>query len=139
MTPQEVAAELDGCEYTKEGSKLLFASMHRFGLVAVFGASDDNMEFRGAISNEVGCYQGGFAYLTEAGLLVSECEEGDGCPYFIEIQNKGAVIEAVWDEDGISWQYKTKIKHETFMVKEDGADFCRGIVFALADVKEWVS
>lgn len=139
MTPYEAANKLDGCEYGKEGNPKLFAEMKREGLVAVFGGSDDNMEFVGAIHDEISCYNGGFAYLTHEGLLKSECDEGDSCPYFVKIQEKAAVIEAVWDEDGVSWQYKTKINHATFMVKEDGADFCRGIVFALADVKEWVS
>jgi hypothetical protein len=134
MTPYEVAAKLDGCEYGKEGNPELFAKMKREGLVAVFGGSDDNMEFVGAIYDEVSCYQGGFAYLTSAGLLVSECDEGDNCPYFKPLKEGAAKIEAVWDEDGLSWQYKTEIPHSTFMVMEDGEEFCRGIVFDLGVV-----
>jgi hypothetical protein len=136
MTPQEAAATLDGCEYGKEGKPALFKEMKRNGLVAVYGGSDDNMEFRGAINDEVSCYQGGTAYLTSAGLLTSECEEGDDCPYFKPLKEAADKIEAVWDEDGISWQYKTEIPHVTFIVKEEGEDWCRGIVLDLAEVKQ---
>lgn len=53
------ADAMNGREYRNEGSDALFAQMKRDGIVAVFGASDDLMEFRGAIYDEVGCYDGG--------------------------------------------------------------------------------
>jgi hypothetical protein len=43
-------------------------------------------------------------------------------------------IEAVWAEDGYSWTYRTDIPHATFEITEDGEPYCRGIVFALADL-----
>jgi hypothetical protein len=138
MTPEQAAAELDGREYGEEIDLTLQDTMKLHGLVAVYGASDDNMEFVGAIFDEVGAFQGGFAYLTDKGLLKSECDDED-CPYFAKLQEKAATIEAIWDENGIDWQFKTKIKHVTFIIKENGNDFCRGIVFALADVKKWVA
>ncbi|MFZ5713072.1 MAG: hypothetical protein ACOY3N_09550 [Bradyrhizobium sp.] len=133
MTKEEAAAQLDGCEYTKEGSRDLWKAMADAGLVAVFGASDDLMEFRGAIRDEVGSYNGGTAYLTSAGLLVNDCDD-DNCPHFARAKENAATIEAIWDRDGISWQYETEIPHVTFKVKEDGGDYCEGIVFRLADV-----
>jgi hypothetical protein len=63
VTPEEAAAELDANQYGNEGSKDLFARMKAAGLVAVFGASDDLMEFRGAIYDEAGCYDGGTVYV----------------------------------------------------------------------------
>lgn len=133
MTPSEAAAKLDGNQYRKEGSKELFAAMKAGGLVAVYGASDDLMEFEGAISDEVGCYNGGTAYLTSAGLLQNDCENDD-CPHFKKLKERAATIEANWDDGGFSWRYETKIPHVKFIIKEDDENYCEGIVFALADV-----
>jgi hypothetical protein len=40
----------------------------------------------------------------------------------------------VWGKDDTSWSYETDIPHATFDVLEDGEVYCRGIVFALADL-----
>lgn len=49
---------------------------------------------------------------------------------------KNAVtIESLLAKEGdYSWTFKTKIHHSTFEVMEDGKPYCRGLVFALADV-----
>lgn len=134
MIKEEAAAKLDGNEYGEEGSSELFNAMKAAGLVAVYGASDDLMEFSGAIRDEVGCYNGGIAHLTSKGLLANECESDD-CPHFAKAKAAAATVTAKWcEEDGISWTYETKIPHATFIIKEDGDTYCRGIVFALADV-----
>lgn len=133
MTRDEAAAKLNGNEYGSEGTKGLFADMKEAGLVAVFGASDDLMEFRGAINDEVGCYNGGTAYLTSAGLLANDCEN-DECPHFAKLKEKAATIEAEWGERGFSWTYATTIPTASFIIKEDDENYCEGIVFALADV-----
>lgn len=135
MTPQEAAARLDGNQYGEEGAGMpgFFGAMKSAGLVAVFGASDDLMEFRGAIQDEIGCYNGGTAYLTKDGLLQNDCDNDD-CPHFSRLKEKAATITAVWGADGYSWTYKTNIPYSTFDIKEDGENYCAGIVFALADV-----
>lgn len=134
MTPAEAAAKLDGNEYLKEGSKPLFHAMREFGLVAIFGASDDLMEFRGAIDDEVGCWNGGTAYVTRKGLVRSECVEGDTCPHYQALQARATPIGAEWDVNGFSWVYDTQIPHSTFVIKEGSENYCEGIVFALVDV-----
>ncbi len=98
------------------------------GIVIVYGYSDDNMEFDGAIYDEVGCFDGGTAYLTfEDGVLL------DGCQCFeCEKKRKAAkTITAVWcdKENGWTWSYVTDIPHETFEMKDDDEKFCLGIVF----------
>lgn len=131
---EAAAKKLDGGEYGKEGSPELFEDMKTAGLVAVFGASDDLMEFRGAIDDEVGAYDGGTAYLTPAGLLENDCAN-DRCPHFIRAQKEAAKIEALWCAgETVSWTYETSIPHATFTINEDGEPYCVGIVFALADV-----
>lgn len=136
MTKEELAAELNGREYRNEITKAEAAEAKAAGLVIVFGASDDLMEFRGAIYDEVGCYNGGTAYLTSSGMLVNDCDD-DECPHFKKLKAKAATIEAVWGESGDApvWTYKTDIPHATFEIVEDGEPYCRGIVFALADVQ----
>jgi len=131
ITAKELAAQLNGCEY---GNESVPDAAKESGLVAVFGASDDLMEFRGAIHDEIDCYDGGTAYLTSSGLLTNECED-ENCPHFARMKKSAATIEAVWGEGGYSWTYKTEIPHETFEVVEDSDKYCRGIVFALSDVK----
>lgn len=133
MNAESLAALLDGREYRREMTKAEEASAKAVGLVVVFGASDDLMEFRGAIYDEVGAYDGGTAYLTPDGLLTNECAD-DECPHFAKLCAKAATIEAEWEKGDVSWSYETTIPHHTFEVVEDGEVYCVGIVFALADV-----
>jgi len=128
------ALALHGSEYGSEGAPGLFAEMKAAGLVAVFGASDDLMEFRGAIADEEYCLGDGDVHLDQDGLLENECTE-DECPHFTKLKSRTRAIKAIWDRDGISWQYETSIPHKTFDVMEDGEVYCRGIVFQLADAK----
>jgi hypothetical protein len=136
MTRDEAAAALNGKQYREEGSRELWKDMEASGLVAVFGASDDLMEFRGAIDDEVGCYNGGTAYVTRFGLLSNPCEAGDRCPHWAALKAAATIIRAKWDVDGFSWVYDTQIPHSTFVIKEDDENYCKGIVFALSDVFE---
>lgn len=133
MNAQELAAKLNGREYTQEITKAEEQEAKASGLVVVFGASDDLMEFRGAINDEIGAYEGAIAPITPTGLLTNDCDDED-CPYFAALKGRAAVIDALWDEDGYSWIYKTIIPHATFDILEDGERYCRGIVFALADI-----
>lgn len=134
MDTKAAAALLDQSQYRSEGSRELFETMKDFGLVAVFGASDDLMEFRGAIYGELDAYEGTIAYLNARGLLTNDCDNDD-CPHFKALNKTATTIVALWDQgDELSWQYLTDIPHETFMVFEDEEPYCRGIVFALADV-----
>lgn len=135
MNAQELASLLNGREYTREVMPDEAFNARNDGLVIVFGASDDLMELRGATDDEIDCYGGGTAYLTSAGILRNECDE-DNCPYFCQIKSKAATIKAIFDRDGYTWVYETDIPHHTFDVMEDGNKYCRGIVFALADVKD---
>lgn len=135
MNAKELAVKLDGMQYPVRIPKELAAEAKSAGLVIVYGASDDLMEFDGAIHDEMGAYKGATAYLDSAGLLENDCDN-DECPHFEKLKAKAATIEALWDPgEGYSWKYQTAIPHETFEVAEDGEPYCRGIVFALADVE----
>ena len=133
MTPQEAAAALNGNEYTKEGSKELFAAMKAAGLVAVFAASDDLVELDGAIHDELDAYRGTTFHVDANGLVKNDCEADDKCPNW---KPRGKKIEAIWRPEGEgegSWGYRTEIPHATFDIMDEAELYCRGIVFALAD------
>lgn len=133
MHSSELANLLNGREYREEITKDEEALAKYNGLVVVFGASDDLMEFRGAIHDELGAYDGTTAYLTNQGLLTNDCESDD-CPHYAKIKASANTIDAIFDSDGYTWIYKTKIPHSTFEVVEGEDKYGKGIVFLLSDV-----
>ncbi len=143
MTPSEMAARLTGREYGSETTPEDEALAKEHGLVIVFGASDDLLEFRGAIDDELGAWNGRFARVDQKGLT-SEFEGIDLHARnakellrdYFRREDKGATIHAKWATDGYSWIITTDTPHATFEIVEDGEPFCRGIVFAMADVPE---
>lgn len=106
----------------------------RSGLVVVYGYSDDLIELRGAIEEEVGLYDGGTIRLCSAGLVPEWPSDGyreveDAVEYFRRHEMPHVNIEAKWDHDGYSWWLNTTIPHATFDILDDGEKYCRGIVF----------
>ncbi len=137
MTAKELAIELNGRE---AGGEVVWGEERDIkdaGLVAVYGYSDDNVEFSGAINDEVGAYNGTTVYLTPDGVLQKPDCGQDDCPYFAREREKARTIKAVWhDKGGPCWTFETDIPHETFTVMEDGEPFCVGIVFSMEALKE---
>jgi hypothetical protein len=139
MTKEELAAKLNGIEYPAHRTITadLIQSAKDAVLVILYGASDDLMEFDGAVREEIGCYSGGTAFVDADGVLPDrDCLDGDDeITEYVQRQKSAKPIEALWcKEDGYSWTYKTGIPHATFEVMEDGEHYCRGIVFSLADL-----
>ncbi len=133
-TVKEIAEKLDGFD----GAELpqdIIEEAKASGIGIVHGASDDLMEFRGAITDEMGCYGGGDVYVGPTGILQEpEC----GCEWAVKewdkMKSNGWRIKAVWcrplsEGPATSWSYETDIPHEKFAMMEDGAIYCVGIVF----------
>ena len=81
------------------------------------------MEFEGVVEDEIGCFDGGKAWICR-----------DRTTYGL-VTDDGKCIEALWcKEDDIAWTYKTDIPHETFMIYEDDEAYCRGIIFSINDL-----
>lgn len=141
MTKQELAKFLDGRKYGNEITRDMAETAKSYGLVVVFGYSDDNMEFRGAINDEIGCYDGGVVHLDKDGIFAPwewcDCYDGDRpCKLIQKIREKCLTVEAVWRApDSPAWTYKTLIPHEIFNIMEDDEVYCRGIVFCVDDLK----
>lgn len=139
MTTKELAAMLSGREYGMEISREEEKEAKAAGLVVVYGYSDDNVELRGAIDEEVGAYDGTTIYITPEGLLEEPaCDSAEDCtcPYFAAAKRTAKTIDAVYGRGGTPWAFETDIPHETFTIFEDGEAFCIGIVFSMEDVKK---
>jgi hypothetical protein len=139
MTKEDFAARITGREYPFDLTKEEKQDARAAGLVVVFGSSDDLMEFRGAINDELGAYEGAAARLHRTDILPqhSDC----GCEYcgYKALKKQCAEIKAVWHDEGeYSWTFTTKIPHATFEIVEDGDKYCRGLVISTADLPELV-
>ena len=126
---------LNGIEYPVRIQSNILKSAKESGLVIVYGASDDLIEFAGAFNDEAGVNNGGVVEIDKQGIIedFGEVEhEVEACQKWIARHAKAHEIEALWcKEPGYSWTYKTDIPHETFEVMEDGKHYCRGIVFMI--------
>jgi hypothetical protein len=123
---------LNGREYGMEITNEEEARAKKEGIIVVFGASDDLMEIRGFVEDELSCFEGGSAYFNDKGLIENKCNN-DECPYFSRSIDESMSVTAIWDIDGYSWGYETNIPHEAFDIMEDGEKYCRGIVFYIKD------
>lgn len=136
MTAKELAAMLNGREYSGVISNGEAQDVKEAGLIVAYGYSDDNVEFDGAIRDEVGACDGNTIYLTSAGILQNPDCDWDDCPYFAQEREKAKTIKAVWhDRGGPCWTFETDIPHETFTINEDGEPFCEGIVFSMEHLR----
>ena len=130
---KKLAMILTGRKIGNEISESEERDARKKGLVVVFGSSDDLAELRGAICDEVSCYDGGEILFVDGDLYQSKCED-EGCPHEEKIQESAQKIEVVWGGD-FTWTYQTEIPHETFEIFDDEEKYCRGIVFNIKDIK----
>ena len=140
MTPQQFAAMLHGREYRREMTRAEEDQAKELGLVVVFGASDDLIEFRGAIRDEGDCYNGGTIKIDAKGILpdFDNIEDEEEMADYFKRKYTCAYIEAVWspEEPYCSWIYKTEIPHATFNIGEDEDLYCVGMVFSINDLPQ---
>lgn len=136
MTIEEFAKKLDRRSIGEEITQLEKIEADNLGYVVVFEYSDDNTEFEGRISEEVGSWEGTEMFLDSNGIFEEcECE----CSHSVLAKEKCKIIEAKWDESEgeYAWTYETEIPHSTFdILDEEGNNFCRGIVFDIKSLGE---
>lgn len=115
MTKEELAAMLDGRQYHNETTREIERIAEENDLLIVFGYSDDLCEFRGAIHDEFGCYDGGV----------------------IKSKDLPKSIEAIWCPRDVecSWVYKTELPHAKFTIYEEDEVYCIGIVIDLKEIR----
>ncbi len=141
MNRQEFAEMLEGRLYREEMDRAEDLVAKQNELLVVFGASDDLMEFRGIIYDEIGADNGTTAYFhkDKSGKIILLDEElTQAYNYF----NVGMInIEAIWspDEPECSWVFKTDIPHSKFKIMEDSELYCVGIVIEQKDLLDALS
>lgn len=143
MTRDELAALLNGRAYRHEITKDEEAQAKAAGLLVIFGASYDLVEFRGAIHDEIGGYNGTTFKLCADGLLAAwpdDVDEGwsesEAEEYFTRKALGCVELEAKWDHDGFSWVIDARdLPHSTFVILDDSDNYCRGVVINMADLK----
>jgi hypothetical protein len=138
MNKEEMAARLTGRSYGEEVTCADEADAKASGLLIVFGASDDLLEFRGAFMDELGAYEGGSFRFHAGGALESweslEKDDEEAVRHWFADKDKSREIVADWNADGYSWVIRCDVPHATFEILEDGEKFCRGIVLSVADL-----
>ncbi|MCX6217674.1 hypothetical protein [Spirosoma sp.] len=131
MTLFDLALRLTGREYGNEITKQEEEAAKDAGLVVVFGASDDLIEFRGAIHDERS--GPGSIYLNRKGEFLDDEDmqiyTGMNYPY--------KEIQSHWCPPGAqsSWVLGANIPHAYFVIFEDKEPYCVGIIFSMDDLK----
>lgn len=141
MNAQKLAKQLDMSKYPLRISSEMAEKAKAAGLVIVYGASDDLIEFEGAFRDEGSVYDGGTVRVDVEGLLPENADDFDTdeerARYYYR-KGRSKTIEALWCDEanggGFDWAYRTDIPHSTFEVMDGDDPYCRGIVFALADL-----
>lgn len=140
MKKEDLAKLLDGREIGSELSGAEEKQAKAAGLVVVFGASDDLMEFRGAINDEQGGGDEIDALVDAHGLLPErsqiDSDDDDKLEDYFSRKKTAAKITGSFDTGG--WTFKTAIPHAKFKIMEDGEVYGGGLVFSMADLGNWV-
>lgn len=142
MNKETLAELMNGREYGSEITDMEERSAKEAGLVAIFGASDDLIELRGAISDEEGAWNGTAVFISGGKLLPEidddhvEILERYGVLDVVSDRRKSAVkVEVLWcKEPGWPWFIKTEAHHAAFEIVEGEEKFCRGIVIDLKEI-----
>jgi hypothetical protein len=135
-TPESFAKQFDGREYGSEVTPVESIALKAAGMVAMFGYSDDCVEFRGVIHDET---SSGKICITTTGRVLNE----DQLQALQSLLDDGTLtkdlvpavhtFKARHENDG--WHITTLVPHAVFNVMESGEVFGRGIVFRISDLK----
>jgi hypothetical protein len=129
MKPNELARRLNGIELTDISDEISREADH-FGLVVVYGFGRELVTFLGAIDDEIDVLEGGPIHLDADGVLpnADDVSEEDQAAYY-DRKRLSYLIDADYQQNGYQWSFTTAIPHHRFEVLNDGARYCRGIVF----------
>lgn len=148
MTKEQLAELLNGNEYRDEMTKEQEQVAKQNNLLVLFGSSDDLLEMRGAINDEIGSYDGGEYALALDGELYADDEEentyhkaigNEVLPISDEYDNDDnpRLIRAEWcpdDQPALSWRISSNMPYTTFTIKKNGEPYCKGIIIDIDDI-----
>ena len=109
MDITDFAKEIDGFEYPARELSIAGDKAKENNFVIIYGMSDDLLEIRGVIDDEIGAWDGVKIILGTGGVSVN----------------------AVWspkDKPDTSWEILVDCPHEKFHIMEDGDIYCIGVV-----------
>ena len=132
MTKEQLAEMLNGRQYGDETTPEIERLAKENGLCIAFCASDDLLEFRGTVYDEVSAWNGAKAHITVKGNVKKNPKPGSIC------------VQASWcpkDEKGKVWaswniQVMTEVNFAPFDIFEDGELYCRGCVFPFKPIEQ---
>lgn len=136
---KEWAEILNGREYREELFLDEEKKLKEVGIVVVFGASDDLCELRGAIDDELDCWNGRkMVYVKEVDRFVGEDYYEENSEELIQVDlSKRPFINAIYTKVG--WQYELPaINQEEFIILEDKEQYCLGKIFYKKDFINWI-
>jgi hypothetical protein len=133
MKTKELAALLHGHEVGDLPSELDDVA-RRSGLVVVIGTDQNTVRFFGAISGTADIPEGGTVYFDAEGILpdADDVPEPDRQAHY-DRKRFALVLDADWNRDGFAWTFTTATSHKRFVLHKEGARWCRGIAFSMAD------
>ena len=109
MSIKEFAKKINGFEYPARELCKISNEAKEMGFVIIYGMSDDLLEMRGIIDDEIG-----------------------GCDGIkTKVGTAGVKVNAVWcpaHKPGTSWEILVDCPHEKFNIMEDGDVYCVGVV-----------
>ena len=146
MKKEQFAELLNGRQYRSEITKDEEKQAKENGLLVCFGASDDLLEFRGFINDEISAWEGTTALIVKKkGDVIDVIDEGtlkeinsylneEG---FDELNIPKIKIQAEWCPSDLdcSWRINSEIPFSSFDIMEDDELYCRGIVIEKWDIK----
>ncbi len=139
---QGFAKRISGQQYPLNDRALDLDYAKANNLVIAFGASDDLLEFRGAINDEFGAYDGVLVYVVN-GKAVDDSELDEDLEvlkkYNLLTEKPVTTVESFWCPEGLnaSWLIKVEgFESAPFDVMEDGKLYCRGAVFLVESIYE---
>jgi hypothetical protein len=143
LTKESLAARLTGRESGSEITRDEEAEAKAAGLIVLFGYSDDNLELRGAVHDEVGCYASRrpvTVVVTADGVVEGWDEnknEEDAREWFRREMLPRATVRVFYaiGASAFTWSYEVDVPHATFEIFDGDEKFCFGVVLAVADFK----
>ena len=126
MTKEQLAALLDGQAIELVLTDDIEALAREYNLVIIFGASDDLVELRGAIDDELTVYP----YGESESIYISTDGAADQ-PFYGSHEIKAFYARPGAEAD---WTYETELPHSTFRVMDDGELYSIGVVIDLNEL-----
>lgn len=145
LTKERLAEMLNGRDMTLEYDTPTWKDVQD-NLVVLYGHSDDLIEVRGAVHDEMNRYECTQFALVLAGeqiddgenvvimdtpsiMLLSEDYDQSNNPRLITVRYSSV------DNTQADWEFETDMPHATFMLNKKGKPFCKGIVIDLDEIE----